>query len=131
MEAQDKDKRSWRSDRLAFDTAREAKLVQKETDVINMDNKMFELEVERTRNLGNMTTALMMLVSSMDALTRSYTQSFFFRFQVAFKLCVSLCVSTYARHYARELDNSICPPLPFGLQGEPSPRSQGPWVSEA
>ena len=122
MEAQNKDKRSWRSDRLAFDTAREARFVQKETDVINMDNKMFELEVERTRNLGNMTTALMMLASSMDALTRSYTQSFSFQFQIAIKLCVSLCVSRCARHYARELDNRGCPPLPFGLREEPSPR---------
>ena len=35
-----------------------------------MDQKLYELEVERTRNLGNMTNALLMLASSMDALTR-------------------------------------------------------------
>lgn len=70
VEAQDKDKQAWRSDMLAFDKAREARIAQKETDVINMDHKLYELEVERTRNLGNMTSALLMLASSMDALTR-------------------------------------------------------------
>ena len=35
-----------------------------------MDKKLYELEVERTRNLGNITSALLMLASSMDALTR-------------------------------------------------------------
>ena len=38
--------------------------------VINMDHKLYELEVERTKNLGNMTSALLMLASFMDALTR-------------------------------------------------------------
>lgn len=89
MEAQDKDKRSWRTDQLAFDTAREVRFAQKETDAINMDNKMFDLEVERTKNLGNMTMALMMLASSMDALTRSYIQSYSFQFRFAFRFFVS------------------------------------------
>ena len=35
-----------------------------------MEQKFYDLEVERTRNLGNMTTALLMLASSMDTLTR-------------------------------------------------------------
>lgn len=35
-----------------------------------MNQKFYELEVERTRNLGNMTSALLMLASSMDTLTR-------------------------------------------------------------
>jgi hypothetical protein len=73
VEAQDKDKQTWRSDMLAFDRAREARIVQKETDVVSMDQKLYELEVERTKNLGNMTTALLMLASSMDVLTRYYT----------------------------------------------------------
>ena len=70
VEAQDNEKRTWRSDMLAFDTAREARLSQKETKAADMDQKLYELEVERTRNLGNMTSALLMLASSMDTLTR-------------------------------------------------------------
>ena len=65
------------------------RFAQKETDAINMDNKMFDLEVERTKNLGNMTMALMMLASSMDALTRSYIQSYSFQFRFAFRFFVS------------------------------------------
>ena len=70
VEAQDKDRQAWRSDMLAFDKAREARIAHKDTEVTNMDKKLYELEAERTRNLGNMTSALLMLASSMDALTR-------------------------------------------------------------
>jgi hypothetical protein len=35
-----------------------------------MDKKLYELEVERTKKLGNMTSALLMLATSMDALTK-------------------------------------------------------------
>ena len=70
VEAQEKDKRAWRSEILAFDTAREARMAKKDDEVISMDQKLYELEVERTRNLGNMTNALLMLATSMDALTR-------------------------------------------------------------
>ena len=70
VEAQDIEKRKWRSDMLAFDTAREARIAHKESQATSMDMKLYELEVERTRNLGNMTTALLMLASSMDTLTR-------------------------------------------------------------
>ena len=70
VEAQDINKRAWRTDVLAFDTAREARLTQKETQAAAMEQKFYELEVERTKNLGNMTGALLMLASSMDALTR-------------------------------------------------------------
>lgn len=69
-EAHDKDKRAWRSEMLALDTAREVRIARKDSEVLNMDKKLYELEVERTKNLGNMTTALLMLASSMDALTR-------------------------------------------------------------
>lgn len=55
---------------LAFDTAREVRLSQKETKAADMDQKFYDLEVERTRNLGNMSSALLMLASSMDTLTR-------------------------------------------------------------
>ena len=70
VEVQDKDKCAWRSEMLALDTAREARIARKDSEGVNMDQKLYELEVERTRNLGNMTSALLMLASSMDALTR-------------------------------------------------------------
>ena len=69
-EAHDKDRRAWRAEVFAFDKAREERIAHKESEVTHMDKKLFELEVERTRNLGNMTSALLMLASSMDALTR-------------------------------------------------------------
>ena len=69
-DAQDKDRRAWRTEVFAFDKAREERIAHKESEVSHMDKKLFELEVERTRNLGNMTSALLMLASSMDALTR-------------------------------------------------------------
>ena len=65
-----KDRRAWRTEVFAFDKAREERIAHKESEVSHMDKKLFELEVERTRNLGNMTSALLMLASSMDALTR-------------------------------------------------------------
>ena len=70
IQAQDINKRTWRSDVLAFDTAREARIAKNESLAANMDQKFYELEVERTKNLGNMTSALLMLASSMDTLTR-------------------------------------------------------------
>lgn len=70
VEAQDKDKRSWRGEVMALDIARETRIANKEAEAFHMDKKLYELEVERTRNLGNMTSALLMLASSMDALTR-------------------------------------------------------------
>ena len=70
VEAQDKDKRIWRSDVMAFDTAREARIAKKDAETFSMEQKLYELEAERTKNLGNMTTALLMLASSMDSLTR-------------------------------------------------------------
>ena len=81
-EAHDKDMRAWRTEVLAFDKAREEIIAHKESDVSHMNKKLFEMEVERTRNLGNMTSALLMLALSMDALTRlclslQYFQVFF------------------------------------------------------
>ena len=70
IQAQDIDKRTWRTDVLAFDTAREARIAKNESLAANMDQKFYELDVERTKNLGNMTSALLMLASSMDTLTR-------------------------------------------------------------
>ena len=70
VEAQDSEKRTWRTDVLALDTAREARIAQKEVHAASMDQKLYELEVEQTRNLGSMTAALLMLATSMDTLTR-------------------------------------------------------------
>ena len=70
VEAQEIEKRTWRTDALAFDTAREARIAQKELQATSMDQKYFDLEVERTKNLGSMTTALLMLATSMATLTR-------------------------------------------------------------
>ena len=70
VEAQDIDKRTWRTDVLAFDTARETRISNKEMVAANLDQKFYELEVERTKNLGNMTNALLLLATSMDTLTR-------------------------------------------------------------
>ena len=70
VEAQDIDKRTWRIDVMAFDTTREARIARKESQATNMDQNFYELEVEKTINLGNMTSALLMLASSMDTLTR-------------------------------------------------------------
>lgn len=69
---------------LAFDTARKARLSKKESEAASMDQKLYELEVERTRNLGNMTSALLILASSMDTLTRyeCATPSLDFHFQL-------------------------------------------------
>lgn len=50
--------------------AREARIAQKEMEAFYMDKKLYDLEVERTQNVGNMTSALLMLASSMNALSR-------------------------------------------------------------
>ena len=76
LQSQDNEKRAWRSQLFALDTAREARVAQKEAQTVHMDEKIYSLEVERTRNMGNMTSALLMLASSMDALTRSSTLPF-------------------------------------------------------
>ena len=75
VEAQERDRKTWRTEVMALDTAREARIAHKESEASSMDNKLYELEVERTRNLGNMTSALLMLATSMDTLTRSYVQT--------------------------------------------------------
>lgn len=84
VDAQDTDRRAWRGEVFAFDSAREARLAMQEAQSMNMDEKLYSLEVERTKNLGNMTSALLMLASSMDALTRSCT----IPFSAAFIPCV-------------------------------------------
>ena len=80
-----------------------------------MDKKLYDLEVERTRNLGNMTSALLMLASSMDALTR-----FCVRLSTLY-LLVFLYVMLYAdaclcnRNSEYVLGSPIDHPLPSSL----------------
>lgn len=108
---------------MAFDKAREARIAQKETEVINMDKKLYELEVERTRNLGNMTGALLMLASYMDALTRSSTQPSSPSLWVSFTILPSSDVYLCDWHFERELDSPRGPPSPFGLPAMLFPHS--------
>jgi hypothetical protein len=72
---------------MALDMARESRIANKEAEALNMDKKLFELEVERTKNLGNMTNALLMLASSMDALTRCRVQPS--------SLCIKAALTSY------------------------------------
>jgi hypothetical protein len=72
VKAQNMEKRTWCTDMFAFDTARETRIAHKESQAANMEQKFYELQVERTRNLGNMTSVLLMLASSMDTLTRFF-----------------------------------------------------------
>ena len=122
VEAQDIDKRAWRTDVLAFDTAREARLTDKENQAADMDHKFYELEVERTRNLGNMTTVLFMLASSMDTLTRyaiAHTSPI---------LRFLLTTLAYSHgflcdvHFEPKPSSPKYPPLPWNLPIELSPR---------
>ena len=128
VEAQDKDRQAWRSDMLAFDKAREARIAQKETEVITMDQKMYELEVERTKNLGNMTGALLMLASSMDVLTRSYVQPSFTTYWFRFTFLPSQYALQCGWHFVRELGSPRGPPWPSGLLAMLGPRQQAPSV---
>ena len=115
---------------MVLDTAREARIAHRDSEASSMDNKLYELEVERTRNLGNMTSALLMLASSMDTLTRSYVQTqtiqaFFVR-----------CLMVFADVLQCVL-NSVCAqgsledlPVPSCLPTMPFPHSQVPWALE-
>ena len=126
VEAQEKEKRSWRSEVMALDTAREVRIANKEAEAFHMDNKLYDLEVERTRNLGNMTSALLMLASSMDTLTRLCVNP---STLLAFVLmCFMLYVDVFLCNpsSACELDSRECHLLPSCLQAMPSPRSPIP-----
>lgn len=91
VQAQEHDKRSWRSEVMALDIAREARIAHKEAEASDMDRKLYDLEVERTKNLGNMTSALLMLASSMDALTRFCVQPTLVAFLSVLYLMLSAC----------------------------------------
>jgi hypothetical protein len=130
VESQDKDKRIWRSDVMAFDTAREARMARKDAETFNMEQKLYELEAERTKNLGNMTTALLMMASSMDALTRFNVQT------LTLAITIVLNVMSFGgawkcdQHFGFARGNQECLLWPFSLQVMLFPRSQGPWALE-
>ena len=115
-EAQEKNKCVWRNEVLALDTAREARIVQKEAQVVSMDQKLYELEVERTKNLGNMTSALLLLASSMDALTRFCILSSSFIFGLILEVLLFLGFFLCSRHFEYVSSSLANPPLPFFLQ---------------
>ena len=131
VEAQDKDRQSWRSAMLAFDRARKARIAQKEIDVISMDQKLYELEVERTKNHGNMTSALLMLASSMDSLTRYFALPSSPSFLITFTLIYPLGFLLYGWHFAIEPDNPIGPLWPCTPLAMLYPRLQVPLALEA
>jgi hypothetical protein len=85
VEVQEVEKRPSRSNIPAPETKREARVAVKETtSIISMEERLYELEVRKTRmeerlyeleaqktaNMGNMTSALLMMASSMQTLTR-------------------------------------------------------------
>ena len=125
VESQDKENRAWRSEMMALDTAREARIARKDSEVVIMDQKLYELEVERTKNLGNMTFPLLMLASSMDALTRLSFLPYSIQLCMFFNFFDFSDVFQRVAHFEFEPNNPKCLPLPFGLQVELSPRSQG------
>jgi hypothetical protein len=128
VEAQEKDKRSWRGEVMAIDIARETRIANKEAEAFHMNKKLYELEVERTQNLGNMTSVLLMLASSMDALTRFCNQPS--------NPCAyaALFVMLYADVYPCALNSAFKPNSPANPPGPScppikiSPHSLGPLV---
>lgn len=110
VEAQDNDRRHWRRELLALDKARETRIAQKDNEVTSMDKKLFELEVERTKNLGNMTTALLMLASSMDALTRCFVQPYTMQSLCMFKFSAFSNASPWVPYCKHALGNLISLP---------------------
>ena len=130
VEAHNKDKHASRSEILAFDTARERKIAQKELEVTNMNKKLYDFEVESTKNLGNMTTALMMLASSIVVLTRFCILPSSLQLWLLFKFYVNSGGFLYGWSFGHVLDSPICPPSSFVLLVRLFPRSRDPLVSE-
>ena len=114
-EAQEKDKCVWKNEVLALDTTREARIAQKEAQIVSMDQKLYELEVERTNFLGNMTFALLLLASSMDALTRLCIISSFFELGLILEVLVFVGVFLCSRHFGCVSSSLANPPLPSFL----------------
>jgi hypothetical protein len=130
VEAQDRDKRLWRSEMMALDTAREARIARKDSEVVNMDQKLYELEVERTKNLGNMTSALLMMATSMDALTRYGFPPVSMLFTLAFKFVFLFAGLHFSLPDECAPSSPPGPLVPFGPPTMLSPRSRVPLGEE-
>jgi hypothetical protein len=130
VETQERDKRVWRSDVMAFDAAREARMAKKDAETLNMDQRLYELEAERTKNLGNMTTALLMLASSMDALTRFIMQSLTLALSFIPIVLFLKDVWRCSLHFVCAQGSQECPLSPSCLPARLFPRSQGPLALE-
>ena len=113
--AQEKDKRVWRSEILALNTARETRIAHKKTQVVSIDKKIYELEVEGTKFLGNMTNALSLLASSMDALTRFCILSSSFELGFILEVLVFLGVIPCSRQFGYVPSSLANPYLPSFL----------------
>ena len=122
VEAQERDRKSWRTEVMALDTAREARIAHKDCETSSMDNKLYELEVERTRNLSNMTNALLMFASSMDTLTRSYVQTLSTLALFFCSIMLFAGVLRCSRNFEHVQGSLEDPPLPFSLPVVPFPR---------
>ena len=101
--AKEKDKHAWRTKVFTFDIAREAKIAHKESHATHMDYKIYDLEVEMTKNLGNMTRALLMLASSMDVLTGFCIQFFFFIWACFVRHSLPLCFDIWSAFWTRTM----------------------------
>ena len=95
-----------------------------------MDKKLYKLEVERIKNLGNMTTALLMLASSMDAFTRFCALPSSLELWLLFKFFVYSGGLLYGWSFEHILDSPKCPPSIFVLLVKFFLRSQDPLVVE-
>ena len=130
VEAHDIEKRTWRTDVMAFDTAREARIARKESQAANMEQKIYELEVERTKNLGNMTSTLLMLASSMDTLTRLCYLHPSLHCCPLFIMLVFSYGWQCGWHFEHEQGSQVDPPLPSALQARLFLHSRVPLALE-
>ena len=111
---------------LAFDTAREVRIAQKKAQTMNTDQIFYELEVERIYFSGNMTSVLLMLASSIDALTRFCVLPSFLEFWLILKVLVFSGIFLHSSYFGYVLDNLRNPPLLSFLVARLFLCSQGP-----
>lgn len=111
---------------MTLDMARETRIAHKDAEAFNMDKKLYELEVKRTKNLGNMTSALLMLASSMDALTMFCVQPTTLWVWVVLFVMLFAYVYLCAWNSVYVLDSPASPPLPSSPPTMLSRHSQGP-----
>lgn len=84
VDAQDAEERAWRSSMLKLHSDREARLASKDAQAATMEECLYQLEVKRTArmermyelemqkqlNIGNMTNALLKMANSIENMTR-------------------------------------------------------------